>query len=313
MSEPRVSVVIPAYNAETHLARAVTSVLDSTLRPTQVVLVDDASTDGTLPLMQALAAAHPEVLVLPLDTNGGPGHARNRGFDVSTGDWVAVHDADDVISPGRFAAMVALGEQQSADVVLDNFVFVNATTGRHRPSRIPAGEGWEPVDLHAFLRGARAFNYAPTWTLLQPLIRRDLLDRKAVRYPTHTRHGEDFLFMVELYLAGASCVRLRRPGYVYTERSGGVSATRTDYTGLVRQTNRLLDDPRLETDRRAVRLLRRRLATLQCLEAERKGLGALARRALTNPGVAATMSRRAGRRALRFVRRPPPEPLPPLL
>lgn len=313
MSGPRVSVVVPAYNAEAHLERAVASVLEQTLRPAQVVLVDDASTDGTLPLMHALAERHPEIRVIALDENGGPGHARNRAFDVVTGDWVAVHDADDVISPGRFAAMVALGEQQAADVVLDNFVFVNATTGRHRPSRIPAGDGWEPVPLHAFLRGARAFNYAPTWTLLQPLIRRDLLDRRGVRYPTHTRHGEDFLFMVELYLAGARCVRLRQPGYVYTERSGGLSATRTDYSGLVRQTAQLLADPRLQGDPRALRLLRRRLATLQCLEAEQESVTAAAKRALTNPGVAATMSRRAGRRALRIVRRPPPDPLPPLL
>ena len=313
MSVPRVSVVIPAYNAESHLERAVASVLEQTLPPTQVVLVDDASTDGTLEVMRALAERHPEVVVVPLDENAGPGHARNRAFDIATGDWVAVHDADDVISPGRLAAMVALGKQQSADVVLDNFVFVNATTGRRRPSRIPAGDGWEPVPLHAFLRGARAFNYAPTWTLLQPVVRRDLLDRHGVRYPTHTRHGEDFLFMVELYLAGARCVRLRQPGYVYTERSGGLSATRTDYSGLVRQTARLLDDPRLQGDRKAVRLLRRRLATLQCLEAEQESAVAAAKRALTNPGVAATMSRRAGRRALRLVRRPPSDPLPPLL
>jgi succinoglycan biosynthesis protein ExoO len=308
-----VSVVLPAYNAESYLERAVDSVLAQSLRPEQVVLVDDASTDGTLALMRALAAKHPEIVVLPLEENGGPGHARNRAFDIASGDWVAVHDADDTISPGRFAAMVSLGEEQRADLVLDNFVFVNATTGRRRASRIPAGDGWEPIDLHRFLRGARAFNYAPTWTLLQPLLRRTFLDRHGVRYPTHTRHGEDFLFMVELFLSGARGVRLRRPGYVYTERSGGLSTTRTDYSGLVAQTAALLDDPRLQADPRALRLLKRRLSTLLCLEAEQAGPAAVARRTLTKPGVAATMSRRAGRRALRVIRRPPPEPLPPLL
>lgn len=312
-SAASVSVVIPAYNAESHLERAVDSVLDQTLRPLEVVLVDDASTDGTLALMRRLAARHPEIVVLPLAENGGPGHARNEAFDVVTGDWIAVHDADDTISPGRFAAMVAVAEQQHADVVLDNFVFVNATTGRRRPSRIPAHDGWEPIDLYSFLRGARAFNYAPTWTLLQPLLRREFLGRHRLRYPTHTRHGEDFLFMVEVFLSGAHGVRLRRPGYVYTERSGGVSTTRTDYTGLVQQTVQLLADPRVRADPRAARLLRRRLSTLRCLEAERLGPAVLAGRALTKPGVAATMSRRAGRRALRVIRRPPPELLPPLL
>jgi succinoglycan biosynthesis protein ExoO len=308
-----ITVVVPAYNAEASLERAVDSVLAQTLPPTQVVLVDDASTDGTLALMRKLAARHPELVVVPLAENSGPGHARNRAFDMATGDWVAIHDADDTISPGRFAAMVALGDEQHADVVLDNFIFVNATTGRHRPSRIPNGDGWEPLDFYTFLRGARAFNYAPTWTLLQPLLRRDFLDRHGVRYPTHTRHGEDFLFMVELFLSGATAVRLRRPGYVYTERSGGLSSTRTDYSGLVTQTEALLSDPRVRADARAGRLLRRRLATLVCLEAEQAGPAALARRTLTRPGVAATMSRRAGRRALRVLRRPAPEPLPALL
>jgi succinoglycan biosynthesis protein ExoO len=308
-----ITVVVPAYNAADYLERAVDSVLAQTLPPSQVVLVDDASTDGTLALMQRLANRHEEVVVLPLSENGGPGHARNRAFDIATGDWIAIHDADDTISPGRFAAMVALGEEQHVDVVLDNFVFVNATTGRRRASRIPNGDGWEPLDFYTFLRGARAFNYAPTWTLLQPLLRRDFLDRHGVRYPTHTRHGEDFLFMVELFLYGATAVRLRRPGYVYTERSGGLSTTRTDYSGLVAQTEALLSDPRVRADARAGRLLRRRLATLACLEAEYAGPASLARRALTRPGVAATLSRRAGRRALRVVRRPAPEPVPTLL
>lgn len=308
-----ITVVVPAYNAEACLERAVDSVLAQTLPPSQVVLVDDASTDGTLALMHKLASRHEELVVLALPENGGPGHARNRAFDIAAGDWVAIHDADDTISPGRFAAMVAIGEERRVDVVVDNFVFVNATSGRRRPSRIPNGEGWEPLDFHTFLRGARAFNYAPTWTLLQPLLRRDFLDRHGVRYPTHTRHGEDFLFMVELFLSGASAVRLRRPGYVYTERSGGLSTTRTDYSGLVAQTAALLSDPRVRADARAGRLLRRRLATLSCLEAQQAGPAALARRTVTRPGVAATMSRRAGRRALRVLRRPAPEPLPALL
>lgn len=308
-----VSVVVPAYNAEAHLQRAVLSLLSQTLVPEQIVLVDDASTDGTRAVMEALAAEHPQVQVVALPLNGGPGLARNTGFSVATGRWIAVHDADDVMSPGRLAAMVALGEEQDADVVLDNFIFVNGTTGRRRPSRIPAGEGWEPVDRYTFLRGARAFNYQPTWTLLQPLLRREFVERHGIQYPDHTRHGEDFLFMVELFLADATCVRLRRPGYVYTERGGGVSTTRTDYSGLVRQTALLLQDPRVRADPRTARLLRRRLSTLECLEAQLAGPAALARGLLTKPGVAATMSRRFGRRALRVARRPEPEPLPPLL
>lgn len=308
-----VSVVVPAYDAERHLERAVASALQQTLRPSEVLLVDDASTDGTLALMHRLAAAHPEVTVLALEVNGGPAHARNVALDAARGDWVALLDADDLLSPGRLAAMVAVGEQESADVVVDNFVFVSAADGSRRPSRIPAGNGYEPLDRYRFLRHARAFDRQPTWTLLQPLMRRSFLEEHGLRYRTATRHGEDFLFMLDLLLAGASCVRLRAPGYLYTERRGGFSTTRTDYGGLVRTTRALLDDPRIVEDARARRLLQTRLATLECLEAERQGRLPLLRRAATSPGVAATLARRVGRRAVRTVRRPPPEPLPDML
>lgn len=306
------TVVIPAYNAQAHLTAAVTSVLASTIRPDEVILVDDASTDQTLALMHRLADEHPEIHVLAQPVNSGPAAARNLALDAAQSTWVAVHDADDTVSPGRFEAMLAAGEQTGADVVLDNFVFVDARTGARRPSRIPAGPGEELVDRYRFFDGARAFNRAPTWTLLQPVFRRTFLESGAVRYPTHSRHGEDFLLMAEVFLRGARCVRVRNPGYLYTQRAGGVSTTRTDYRGLVDQTTTLLADPRVAADPRASRLLRRRLATLRCLDAERRGRGALALAAVRSPGVTSTLARRGTRTVLRRIR-PLRDALPELL
>jgi succinoglycan biosynthesis protein ExoO len=306
-----ISVVIPMYNAAGFVAAAVASALAQTTPVHEILLVDDASTDDTLDVARQLAEQHPEVRVLEVGVNAGPAHARNVAFDHATGAWLAVLDADDVITPGRFAAMLRAAADSDADVVLDNFVFVSANDGAMRPSRIPAGPGWETVSRYQFLRAARAFNRQPTWTLLQPLIRKDFLDKHGIRYPEAGRHGEDFVFMVDVLLAGARCVRVRNPGYLYTERRGGLSTTRTDYTGLVAQTQALLQDPRVRSDRKACRLLRRRLATLRCLAAERQGVPSLLREAV-RPGVAATLLRRLGRRAV-AVLRPPADALPPLL
>jgi hypothetical protein len=308
-----VSVVIAAYNAEGHLERAVDSALAQTAPPHEVLIVDDASSDDTLALARRLAGKHSAVRALAVEVNSGPAHARNVAIDAATGEWVAVLDADDVITPGRLAAMVDVGEGERADVVVDNFVFVAAGTGGMRPSRIPAGPGHEVVDRYRFFQAARAFNYEPTWTLLQPLLRRSFLDAHRIRYPTASRHGEDFLFMADVLLSGARCVRLRAPGYLYTERAAGWSTTRTDYDGLVAQTTALLTDPRVARDDRARRLLQRRLATLRCLQAERQGAVALVRAAVTSPGVAATLARRVGRRTARRLTRDEPEPLPSFL
>jgi succinoglycan biosynthesis protein ExoO len=298
------------FNAAAHLERAVASVFTQTLRPVDVVLVDDASTDTTREVARRLAAQHPEILVVELPDNQGPAHARNVALDAAVGDWVALLDADDVFTPGRLERMLEVAARESADVVVDNFVFYRARDGALRPSRIPAGDGYEYVDLHRFLRAARPFNYQPVWSLLQPILRAEFLQRHGLRYREGRRHGEDFLLMVDLLLAGARCVRVQNPGYLYTERADGWSTTRLDYADMLVQNGELLRDPRLAGDARARRLVRRRAAALRCLAQPK---GRLVSAALGSPEVAATQVRRLGRRVGRLITRPRTEPMPTLL
>jgi succinoglycan biosynthesis protein ExoO len=291
-----VSVVVAAYNAERLLARAVESALQQTAPPAEIIVVDDASTDSTPALAHDLADQHASVRVIRQERNGGPAAARNSGFAAATGDWIAVLDADDTYTPGRLAAL-ASAVDESCDVVLDNFLFYNVSTGKTRPSRIPPVD--QDISLHQYLDRARAFNYEPTWTLLKPLFRRDFLHEHALAYQEDVRHGEDFLLMVDAFLAGARVRRIGGAGYLYSEWKDGESRTRPDYVTLAAKTRALMDHPRLRNDKVAVKLLRRRIATLECRRAEVAGVAPLVRSALTKPGVAATLARRGFRRGSR--------------
>jgi teichuronic acid biosynthesis glycosyltransferase TuaG len=93
-----VSVVIPCWRAADVVARAVASVAGQTVQPTEVILVDDASGDDTLPAIRAAAQNYPSdwIRVITRDANGGPGLARNSGWEVARGDYIAFLDADDV-------------------------------------------------------------------------------------------------------------------------------------------------------------------------------------------------------------------------
>jgi teichuronic acid biosynthesis glycosyltransferase TuaG len=92
-----VSVVIPCYCCADTIGRAVASVLNQTVLPAELLLVDDASGDDTLDVLRVLEAAHKEFIrVISLASNGGPGLARNAGWDVATNPWIAFLDADDV-------------------------------------------------------------------------------------------------------------------------------------------------------------------------------------------------------------------------
>ena len=91
-----ISVVIPAYNAQEHLGKAVSSVLDQQLPPTEIIIVNDGSEDNTSELAHSFE--HPTVKVID-QSNAGPGAARNAGIQVATGHWIAFLDADDQWQP----------------------------------------------------------------------------------------------------------------------------------------------------------------------------------------------------------------------
>ena len=92
-----VSVIIPAFNAAAHLGEALHSVLAQSVRPSQVIVVDDGSSDDTSAVGHAFGAP---VEVLRIE-HGGIGAARNAGLAVATGDFIALLDADDLWEPRK--------------------------------------------------------------------------------------------------------------------------------------------------------------------------------------------------------------------
>ena len=101
---PRVSVIIPAYNAAAFVQRAVDSVLAQTWQDLELLVVDDGSADDTVKLL----GGYGDRLCLITQANGGPAAARNRGLHAARGEFVAMLDADDWWEPGKLAEQVAL-------------------------------------------------------------------------------------------------------------------------------------------------------------------------------------------------------------
>ena len=102
---PLVSVVVPARNAATTIARALDSVLGQDYRPIEVLVIDDASTDATARIVAAYAS--PEVRLLAVDRHRGAAGARNIGIAAARGDIIAFQDSDDEWRPGKLRRQVA--------------------------------------------------------------------------------------------------------------------------------------------------------------------------------------------------------------
>jgi glycosyltransferase involved in cell wall biosynthesis len=101
---PAVSAVIPAYNREATIERAARSVLDQDFRDLELIVVDDASTDGTVRVVEALG--DPRVRLLQHDANRRAAAARNTGIRAARGRYVAFLDSDDEWLPGKLTAQL---------------------------------------------------------------------------------------------------------------------------------------------------------------------------------------------------------------
>ncbi len=113
-NNPLVSVIIPVYNCERYVAEAIDSVLSQTYNPIEIIVIDDGSTDGGADVVKRFGSK----LKYEFRSNAGADAARNRGFDLAQGPFVAFLDADDLWIKNKLALqMDAFNKDPQIDVV----------------------------------------------------------------------------------------------------------------------------------------------------------------------------------------------------
>lgn len=101
----KVSVIIPTYNREKTILRALQSVLDQTYSNLEVLVIDDGSTDGTANIVKGIGDDRLKYIVL--EKNGGPSNARNIGVQMAEGEWIAFQDSDDCWHKNKIEKQIA--------------------------------------------------------------------------------------------------------------------------------------------------------------------------------------------------------------
>lgn len=110
-----VSVIIPAYNAQSYIADALSSVLSQTYSHIEVIVVNDGSTDDTLRICQQIALRDERIILID-KKNEGVSSARNAALDMAKGDLITFVDADDIIAPDMLKTLVDALIAENADV-----------------------------------------------------------------------------------------------------------------------------------------------------------------------------------------------------
>ena len=139
-STPLVSVVVPIYNGERFLEKAVRSCVDQTYPQVEVILVDDGSSDGSRALAERLAAAHPAVRCQHHEGNQGVSAGWNTGFSAAKGTLLLRLAQDDYFEPDALEKLVALAQKTpEAGAFLRTAGSYGRTGTRDRAHAVAAG------------------------------------------------------------------------------------------------------------------------------------------------------------------------------
>lgn len=114
----KLSVVIPAYNAQKFISRCISSALASDLKEIEVIAVDDGSTDETKDILSWYENMYPQFFKKIFKENGGAAEARNYGIAESKGHYISFIDSDDMIRPDAYSTMYDSLQKTGADIAI---------------------------------------------------------------------------------------------------------------------------------------------------------------------------------------------------
>ena len=122
---PRVTVIMPAYNAAPFIDEAISSVIAQTVTDWELIVIDDCSADQTREIVTKISQQDPRVRMVVNDANMGVAKTRNRGLDMCRSPYVALLDSDDYWMPQLLEKLIARAEETKADIVYCSYELVD--------------------------------------------------------------------------------------------------------------------------------------------------------------------------------------------
>jgi len=221
-----VSVVVPCYRCAATIADAIASVAAQTLRPAEVLLVDDCSGDDTLDALHRIASAHAPgwIKVIALSANGGPSRARNAGWERAEQPYIALLDADDSWGARKLELQMAALEADPSIALIGHLMVERA-----RGTAVP--EPRRPARAQLVTR--RELLLHNPFPAASVVLRSDL----PFRFDEDFRRSEDFLLWSQILLSGHRCARIAEVLAIWNARDPGVSGLSDDRPAM-RRTRR---------------------------------------------------------------------------
>ena len=220
---PKISVIVPMYNAERFLRFCITSILEQTFKNFELILIDDCSTDRTLEIAKSFA--DPRIKILQTEKNlGYPGAVRNVGIDSAIGEYIYFMDHDDVILPNAFETLTDVADKSGADAVTSTSWYVSSDFSNendmilHKIDLSPPQPVSKNIKTRLWIEIVeQGVHFAP-WLYLYR--KKFLVDNK-IKFPAEV--AEDVFFTIDVVFATNKIFKIKFPYYVWRQSKNSAS------------------------------------------------------------------------------------------
>lgn len=193
MAQPIVSVIMPAYNGEKYIDRAIRSILSQTYDKFELIIVDDKSTDGTLEIIESIS--DPRIKLLKNERNYGIAYSTNLAIANSNGKYIALLDDDDEALPDRLEKQVMFLEKNTnIDVLGGKTVYIDAEGNILRYGATPR----KNPNLIRTILLFRCMDFMNSTVMY----RREFIENNDIRYRDNCYGMQDYKFYIECSKVG---------------------------------------------------------------------------------------------------------------
>lgn len=216
--KPKISIIVPIYNVEKYIYRAIESILSQSLKDIEIILINDGSTDGCGEICDKYGEKDSRIKVIHKN-NGGVSSARNIGIDNARGEYIGFVDPDDYIDKNMYEILYGVAEKSKSEIVISSFSYI--IDKKEKPQDMSNKEiNFNKNEaINKYFDMMHPFDCSFMWN---KIFKKELFHN--IRLNTNILIQEDTEIMIKLYSKCISITYIGKVLYFYELRNDNVTS-----------------------------------------------------------------------------------------
>lgn len=240
MTSPKISIIVPAYNSAATIERCIRSIINQTFKDWELIVIDNASTDGTFEVVNTLSHSDDRIR-LQSENKKGVSNARNRGLDVANGEYLCFVDSDDTVEPNYLEEFY---RYSSNDLVVCGYYVDYYDMGKkvRSDNHLPESVKWDSTIAKDSLLPTFANGYIHI--CCNKLFKRSIIEKFDLRFKPYPVN-EDYIFIMKYLLYADSICVLNKPLYHWirvANTTTGVNSIPSNLLSIYNESHQLTRD-----------------------------------------------------------------------